>query len=212
VTDLVLIGAGKFSLEVARWIDDITASGQGDYRVRHHLVVAGEAVHAPAPLCLPLETFDPPTGTRVVLALSDVPQRIEAVDGFITKHGLVAENIVHPSTRVDAAAIDGVGNIIGPNCYIGVNVRLGSYNVLNYYCTVGHHSRIGSNNFIAPNFNCGNTVTIGDGNLFGLSCTLGPEVTVGDDSAFQAGIDIFEDTVSGCSYLVPSRIKMIKRV
>jgi hypothetical protein len=211
VTDLVLIGAGKFSLEVARWIDDVTASGRRSYRVRQHLTLPGEPVHAPAPLCVPLADFDPPAGTRVVLALSDLPQRTAAIDGFITKHGLVAENIVHPTARVDAAALGGVGNVIGPHCYLGVNVSLGSYNTLNYFCTVGHHSRLGSNNFISPNFNCGNTVTIGDGNLFGLSCTLAPAVTVGDDSAFQAGIAIFEDTASGCSYLVPSRIKMLKR-
>ncbi|WP_239307807.1 MULTISPECIES: hypothetical protein [unclassified Frankia] len=212
MTDLVLVGAGKFSLEVARWIADITAAGQADYAVTHHLAVDGEPVHAPESRCIPLDKFDPTPGTRVVVAMSDVARRVAAVGGFVEKYGLTAENIVHPSSRVDPDALVGGGNIIGPNCYVGVNVRVGAFNVLNYYCTVGHHSRIGSNNFLSPNFNCGNTATVGDRNLFGLSCTVGPEVVIGDDCVFQAGIDIFENAVSGCSYLVPSRVKAIKRI
>ena len=210
MTGLVVIGAGKFAVEVSRYIDDLTSAGLDGYRIDRYLSVAGEDVHVPADLCGALDEFEPQAGTRVVLALSDTTARRAVIDDFIEKYDLSAVNILHPDSRIDAGQVDGVGNIVGPNCYVGANVKIGSFNVVNYHCTVGHHSRIGSNNFIAPNFNCGNSVEIGDDNFFGLSCTIAPEVAIGSDSRFQAGITLFEDTASGHSYLAPNRIKSIK--
>lgn len=212
MTGLIVIGAGKFAAEVSRYIDDITFADPNQYRVERYLSVAGEPVHVPADRCVALDGFEPAAGTRVVLALAETAQRRAMIGGFIEKYGLSAVNIVHPASRIDLAQIDGVGNIIGPNCYFGANVTLGSFNVVNYHCTVGHHSHIGSNNFIAPNFNCGNSVKIGDDNFFGLSCTIAPEVDTGSDSRFQAGITLFENVASGHSHLAPNRIKSIKSI
>jgi hypothetical protein len=220
VTNLIVIGAGKFAVEATRFIDDVAAAstgpagggtaGTGGYRIERYLNMADEPVQVPADRCVPLEGYEPAAGTRVVLALAEPAPRRAAIDGFIGKHGLSPVNIVHPTSRIDPSQIRGVGNIIGPNCYFGVNVTLGSFNVINYYCTVGHHSHIGSNNFIAPNFNCGNSVTIGDGNFFGLSCTIAPEVDAGSDSRFAAGLMLFENAPSGHSHLAPNRMKSIK--
>jgi hypothetical protein len=204
VSAVVLIGAGKFALEVARYVEE------AGHRVECHLAVAGEPVHVPADRCVPLEGFDPAAGCRIVLALSDVDRRREVIDDVVTARGLLAENIIHPAAQVDASAVAGVGNIVGPNCYVGVNVEIGSFNVVNYHCSIGHHSRIGSNNFVAPNFHCGNSVRIGDGNFFGVSCTLAPELTVGDDNRFQAGLTLFDDVGSGLTHLAPNRVKSIK--
>ncbi|WP_327694186.1 hypothetical protein [Streptomyces sp. NBC_00459] len=208
--DLVVIGAGKFALEVTRYIDDVSAAAPDGYRVERYLSVDGEAVHAPAELCLALEDFEPRPGTHVVLALSDVGRRRRVIDEVIVKHGLVAENIVHPSSRVDAGVLRGRGNIIGPDNYVGVNTTFGDFNVVNYRSTFGHHSGFGSNNFVAPNFHCGNSVEVGDDNFFGLSCTVAPEVVIGGDCRFQAGLNLFDNAASGFSYIAPNRIKSIK--
>ncbi|WP_181793449.1 hypothetical protein [Streptomyces sp. WELS2] len=209
--DLVLIGAGKFALEVARYVEDVTAAGpRTGYRIRRYLSVDGDPVHAPAELTRPLADFEPAPGTHVVVALSDVVQRRQVIDDFVVKHGLVADNIVHPSSRVDPAALRGTGNIIGPDNYVGVNTTFGDFNVVNYRSTFGHHSRVGSNNFVAPNFHCGNSVEIGDDNFFGLSCTVAPGVEIGGDCRFQAGLSLFENAASGFSYIAPNRIKSIK--
>jgi UDP-3-O-[3-hydroxymyristoyl] glucosamine N-acyltransferase len=208
--DVVLVGAGKFALEVARYIDDVTAGGADAYRITRYLALNGEPRHAPDELTLPLEEFDPTPGARVVVAVSDTAQRRALLDGFIADHDLTPESIVHPSASLAETCRHGVGNIVGPNCYVGVNVTIGDFNVVNYHCTVGHHTRIGSNNFIAPNFHCGNSVTVGDNNFFGLSCTLAPDVAVGDDCTFQAGLNIFDPARSGHSYFSPSRLKAIQ--
>lgn len=210
MTDLIVIGAGKFAAEVARYIDDITASGDQRYRISRHLTIAGEQTHVSPELCAPLEGFEPPPGSRIVLALSDTAQRRAVIDGFMSRHELTAENIVHPSSKVAAGALAGVGIIVGPDNYVGAEVTLGSHNVVNYHCTIGHHSRLGENNFLAPNFHCGNSVEIGDDNFFGLSCTIAPEVVIGSECRFQAGLSLFDNASSGFSYLSPSRIKSIK--
>jgi UDP-3-O-[3-hydroxymyristoyl] glucosamine N-acyltransferase len=206
VTGLVVIGAGKFALEVARYAQE---SGFG---IERYLAVEGEDVHAPNGKWSKLTEHKPDEGTKVVLAVSDMELRRESIEGYITPQGLEAVNIVHPSSHVDPAAIEGQGNVIGPDNYVGVNTVLGSYNVVNYRCTFGHHSRIGSDNFFAPNFHGGNSVKIGDGNFFGLSCAVAPEVCVGDECRFQAGITMFENAASGFSYISPSRIKSIQSV
>ncbi|MFE6162211.1 hypothetical protein ACFQ7F_25240 [Streptomyces sp. NPDC056486] len=210
MTDLLVIGAGKFAVEVAHYIDDITASGTEQYRITRHLAVAGEQTYAPAELCAPLEGYEPSPGDHVVLALSDIARRRAVIDGFMTRHELVAENIIHPSSKVAAGALAGTGIVIGPDNYVGADVTLGSYNVVNYHCTIGHHSRLGENNFLAPNFHCGNSAEIGDDNFFGLSCTVAPDVVIGSDCRFQAGLSLFDNASSGFSYLSPSRIKSIK--
>ncbi|MEU7051094.1 hypothetical protein [Streptomyces eurythermus] len=204
MTDVVVIGAGKFAREVARYAED---SGFG---VARYLAVEGEEVHAPDGTWTKLAAHPPEEGTKVVLAVSGTKQRREIVEEYITPRGWRAVNVVHPSSRIDPAAIEGQGNIIGPDNYVGVRTVLGSYNVVNYRCTFGHHSRIGSGNFFAPNFHAGNSVEIGDGNFFGLACTVAPEVRIGDACRFQAGLTLFENAASGFSYLSPSRIKAIK--
>jgi UDP-3-O-[3-hydroxymyristoyl] glucosamine N-acyltransferase len=204
VTRLLFIGAGKFALEVARYAED---SG---FEIEHYLAIEGEEVHAPDGKWSKLAEYEPAKGAEVVLAVSDMAQRRELIDGYITPRGLAAVNVVHPSSRVDPAAIEGLGNIIGPDNYVGVNVVIGSYNVINYRCTVGNHSRIGSANFLSPNFHSGNSVELGDWNFFGLDCTVAPEVSIGDECRFQAGLTLFEDAASGFSYIAPSRIKSIK--
>ncbi|MBP2706968.1 hypothetical protein JOL79_24590 [Microbispora sp. RL4-1S] len=209
-TGLVVIGAGTFAVEVARYLGDLVAAGHDDYRVARYLAVAGEPVHAPVELCAALDDFAPEPGTRVVLALADPALRRPLIDGLIAGHGLDAVNVVHPAARVGPAQIAGAGNIIGPDCYVGADAVLGGFNVVHYHCSIGHHSRVGSNNFFAPNFHCGSDVEIGDDNYFGLSCTIAPGVDAGSGSRFQAGITLFENPASGHSHLVPSRIKSIK--
>ena len=144
-----MIGAGKFALEVTRYIDDVLLDGGSRaYRVLCYLAVAGEPALTPADRTFLLTDFDQSVGVAVVLAVSDVAERRSLIDGFINKHGLPGENILHPDSRVDGVRIEGTGNIVGPHCYLGADVSMGSYNVVNYHCTVGHHSTLGSNNFI----------------------------------------------------------------
>lgn len=204
----MIIGAGKFAVEVTRYIDDINAR-HPEFAISGYVPVDGDPTVVDGDR--PVTTADhvPVPGTWVVVAVSDPQLRRSLIDDYVVPHELRPANIVHPEARLDPAALRGAGNIIGPWCYVGADSTIHSFNVIHYHCSIGHHSRIGSNNFIAPNFHCGNSVDIGDDNFFGLSCTVAPGVTVGDSSTFQAGIALFEQPESGRSYFAPNRLKSI---
>ncbi|MFF2079071.1 DapH/DapD/GlmU-related protein [Kitasatospora sp. NPDC058162] len=203
MADVVILGAAKFALEVARYVRD------AGHTVDRFLALEGEEVVVPDGQWSRISRDHPAEGTAVVLAVSAPERRAELVRDVVEARNLDAINVVHPSSTVEDGALRGVGNVIGPDNYVGVNATFGSFNVLNYRSSIGHHSRIGSSNFISPNFHTGNSVTIGSGNFFGIGCQLAPGVTVGDDCRVQAGLTLFEDAVDGRSYLAPSRIKSL---
>jgi acetyltransferase-like isoleucine patch superfamily enzyme len=203
VAEVVLLGASKFALEVARYVEE------AGHTVERFLALEDETVAAPEGRWSKIADDPLPAGTKVVLAVSDMERRAAVVREHIDAWRLDAINVVHPSSAVAATALQGTGNIIGPDNYIGVNTTFGSFNVLNYRSSIGHHSRVGSMNFISPNFHTGNTVTIGSGNFFGVGCQMAPEVVVGDDCRIQAGLTLFEHTLDGHSYIAPSRIKSL---
>ncbi|MFE3519185.1 hypothetical protein [Streptomyces sp. NPDC059166] len=201
--DVVLLGASKFAAEVARYVQ-----GAG-HRVDRYLALPGEVVTVPEGRWEDISREALPDGTPVVLAVADTELRASAVRDYIEAWNLDAVNVVDTSSTVEDGALLGVGNIIGPENYIGVNTTLGSFNVLHYKSSIGNHSRVGSLNFISPNFHTGNTVTIGSGNFIGIGCQLAPGVTVGDGCRIQAGLTLFEDAVDARSYIVPSRVKSL---
>src|SRR3954462_3471127 len=88
VRGLAVIGAGKFAVEVSRYVDDMTSAGLSGFRIEQYLSVPGEAVHAPVAQCIALEAYELLAGTRVVPALSDPTLRRGVIDGLIEKHGL----------------------------------------------------------------------------------------------------------------------------
>ncbi|MFR9752373.1 hypothetical protein ACL02S_15245 [Nocardia sp. 004] len=210
MADLVVIGAGKFAVEVSAYLDDARAAGAGGPRIATYLTIADEEVHVPSQRCVPLDGFTFSEDTEVIVAVSDIALRRKLFRDVVEKYGLRAANVIHPGSTYASARIEGTGNIIGPSCYLGADVVIGDCNVLNYHCTIGHHSRIGSNNFFAPNFHCGNSVEIGHDNFFGLSCTIVPEIRVGDHGSFQAGLTLFDNPESHHSYFVPTRMKSLK--
>jgi acetyltransferase-like isoleucine patch superfamily enzyme len=203
VANVVLLGADKYALEVARYVRD------AGHTVDRFLALEGEEVVVPEGQWSEISRYALAEGTEVVLAVSDMERRAEIVRAYVEARNLDAINVVHPSSTIEDGALRGVGNIIGPDNYIGVNTTFGSFNVLNYRSSIGHHSRVGSMNFISPNFHTGNTVTIGSGNFFGVGCQMAPGVTVGDACRIQAGLTLFEEAVDGRSYLAPSRIKSL---
>ena len=203
MANVVLLGASKYALEVARYVRD------AGHTIDHFLALEGEDVVIPEGQWSGISRNALAEGREVVLAVSDMERRAEIVREYVEAWNLDAINVVHPSSTIEDGALRGVGNIIGPDNYIGVNATFDSFNVLNYRSSIGHHSQVGSMNFISPNFHTGNTVTIGSGNFFGVGCQMAPSVTVGNDCRIQAGLTLFEDAVDGRSYLAPSRIKSL---
>lgn len=209
MTDVILIGAGKFALEVTSYLaDTVKAAGRGLGTVGY-LALDGEDVAAPAAATRPFDPGHLRGEAVLVLATSD-PERRPALIGLLLP--ALADRlirIVHPSSTIAEGAADGAGIVIGPHCHVGVNARVGDLTIINYLASVGHHSAIGTGNFISPGFHCGNSATIGDGNFFGLGCLVGPGVAVGHRNRVQAGSILLENVGDGLFCFPSSRTKTL---
>lgn len=199
MTGVHLLGAGKFALQVARWVRD------ADWTVRGFVVTGDEPPSVPADLVVDAGSL---AGDPVLLALSDVDERRTALARF---PDAAFVTLVHPTSVVDDEQLTGTGTVIGPFCYVGADATLGGFTLVSSHSSVGNHCRLGTNNFLSPAFHCGNSVEIGDDNFFGLSCAVAPEVRIGDRNVFSAGVTVFEEAGDDRIHLSTARVKALPR-
>lgn len=208
MTPLFVVGASRFALDVAGFLEASLRHEGVEPAVESYLSVDGEEVAADSARTRP---FDPEVlrSSKVVFAVGDPQIRARLFAEHLEALRGAAINVVHPTALVGAGCRMGTGNIIGPYCYLGTRSRIGDLNVLNYQIGFGHHSQLGDCNFVAPGFQCGNTVTIGNGNYFGLSCTVGPGLTIGNNNRFQAGTTVAQPVGSDLLCLSSERLKAV---
>jgi UDP-3-O-[3-hydroxymyristoyl] glucosamine N-acyltransferase len=207
MTAVILIGAGKFALEVTSYLQDALKAEGRSLTSLGYLALDGEEVAAPAAATRPFDPDHLRGEAALVLATSDPERRPELIELLLPAMADRLIRIVHPSSTVAAGAVDGAGIIIGPHCHVGVNARVKDLTIINYLASVGHHSTIGTGNFISPGFHCGNSATIGDGNFFGLGCIVGPGVVIGNRNRVQAGSALLENVGDGLFCFPSSRTK-----
>ncbi|WP_437775060.1 hypothetical protein [Sorangium sp. So ce1097] len=207
MTDIIVIGAGKFALEVTAYIAE--REGGAAARVRGYVALDDEEVRAQGAPVERLSEHAPRADAEYVLAVSAMERRVELISGLIDRHDLRLATVVHRSARINPEQRMGPGNIIGPKCYVGTNARLGRLNVLNAFCSLGHHATVGDNNFFSPNVHTGNSVQIGRDNLFGLGTVMIHELRIGDNNKVQAGTAIVEDVGDGQLVMMSSRVKQV---
>lgn len=186
MSDIVILGAGRFALELATYLQDIEPAA-----VVRHLIVPDEPAGDAAPAAAwPAQGLDP--RYRYVLGVADIALRQKLIDGHFSDGRLLAPNFIHPSVRHRLDLRASRGNVIAADCHVGVNTRIGSWNMINYHCSVGHHSQLGDNNFLSPHFNAGNSVTLGNRCFIGLSTVVTPQTVIEDDVTIQAGCTLSE--------------------
>jgi carbonic anhydrase/acetyltransferase-like protein (isoleucine patch superfamily) len=212
MTGIVIIGAEKFALEVASYVEGARSMDGQRFTVAGFLSLQNEIAVTPEPCTAPFEPsrFHDRADTYV-FAVSD-PARRASMRAWIGPelHDRFPP-LVHETTTVARSATIAAGALVGPFCHVGVNATIGAFSILNYQCGVGHHSRIGERVFLAPGFQCGNSAVIADGCFFGLGCVVGPGVAVGAATHAQAGTYIMEDIAGGMLAFPSSRMKSIQR-
>jgi acetyltransferase-like isoleucine patch superfamily enzyme len=207
VTRLIVLGADKFAVEVSAYIAE--AVDAAELEIAGYVALEDEEVRVSGAPVQPLADHRPAPELRYVLAVSDIVARARLLRELIVPHGLALQNVVHRWAQVRAGLQLGDGNIIGPACYLGVNVVLGRANVLNASCSIGHHSIIGDDNFFAPDCHTGNSVVIGAHNLFGLGTVISQGVHIGDENRVQAATCILEPVKDGQLVLMTARSKQM---
>lgn len=206
MTRVWLLGAGKFAAEVGSYLR--VCDRAGELVLAGYLVLPGEELAVPDGLARPLASHVPDRPGLYLLATAIPEQRRELIEGYLLRQDLRSFNLIHRSA-VLVAPLAGTGNVVGPFCHVGSNVRIGSFNVFNAHCSIGHHSVIGDENFFAPDCHCGNSVTIGTGNLFGIGTAISHGVRIQSGNRVQVGAAILEDVDSEQLVTMSSRTKQL---
>jgi len=206
MSDIVILGAGKFAVELASYLRDIEPQA-----CIRFLALADQSCAGALPLeAWPEHELD--ARHRYVLGVTEIALRQQLIDRYFSDGRLQAPNFIHPDARHHLDLTHSRGNVIATHSYLGVNVQLGSWNMINYHCCLGHHSILGDNNFLSPMFNAGNSVTLGSRGFYGLSAVVTPLTVVGDDVTVQAGVALSELIPEGVHCSSTARQKIIQLV
>lgn len=206
MSDIVILGAGKFALELNSYLKDI----EPDACIRYLAIP-----DYPGDIAAPIQDW--PAGGldashRYVLGVAEINLRQLCIDRYFSDGRLSAPNFIHPKVRHHLKLDCSRGNVIAADSYLGVNVQLGSWNMINYHCCLGHHSSLGDNNFLSPMFNSGNSVSLGSRSFFGLGTTVTPLTVVEDDVTVQAGVTLSDLIPAGAHCSSTARQKIIQLV
>jgi acetyltransferase-like isoleucine patch superfamily enzyme len=207
VTDLFLLGAEAFALELASWIQDSCRAEE--YLLKACLALPGEDPRVRNLPVVALGEHVYRADAAYVLATNDPQRRRDISQDWLNPRAAQLPNFVHRSARAEHAELRGGGNVIGPFCYFGVNSSLGRLNLFNGHCSVGHHSKVGDDNFFAPGCHTGNSVQLGDHNFFGLGVLAAHGVHIGSGNRVQAGTPLLESIADGQLVMSPARIKQV---
>ncbi|WP_024511575.1 DapH/DapD/GlmU-related protein [Bradyrhizobium sp. ARR65] len=212
MTDIFIIGAEKFALEVASYVECARSPDRKQFKVAGFLSLEGELVATPGARTVTFKrSWFHDRAAAFVFAVSDPARRAVMRSWIGPELRDRFPPLVHETANVACSARIAPGALVGPFCRVGVNAVIGAFTILNYQCGVGHHSRIGERVFLAPGFQCGNSAVVGDGCFFGLSCVVCPSVAVGPEAHVLAGTCLTENLASGMLAFSSSRMKSIQR-
>lgn len=179
--NIYILGASKYALELSRYLKQSNTNHNfGGY------IAESNDGSIQKTLFTKLDKHEFNSENGYLIGSSDRNERKDLINKYGNMNDINFINIIHPTAIVEQSTSFGVGNVIGPFCYLGINVEMGSFNVFSNHSSVGHHSSFGNNNFISPNFHCGNSISVASDNFFGVSCVVTPATSIGEDNRFQA--------------------------
>ena len=117
--------------------------------------------------------------------------------------------IIDPSVFVSRTAKLGVGCVIYPNCYIGLNAGLGNFVFCLSGSIINHDDKIGDDSTITSGVVIAGEVTIGQRCYIGQKCTIRQLLTIGDDCLIGMGAVVVKD-VPAHSVMVGNPAKKLR--
>jgi len=196
MSDLIIIGAGGFGLEVAAYAEDMTRAGKAAFTLKGFLddTKPTSSRHASYPILGKIESaFD--TNVAYVIAVG-MPEGRKSIAGKLHAGGVRLASIVHPQSYVAASAAIGPGSVVAPFAFVGAEATIGRHCVLNVHVCVGHESRVGDCCVLSPYANLQGGARLGDGVFLGSQACI-TCVTIGDKARIAAGAVVYNDVPSG---------------
>lgn len=199
-TRLVIVGAGRFALEVLTYLMDLPAYPSA-------LEIVGVLDDGPRPLRtgdFPIELKDlgtiaewTPTGDqRHVIAVGDPATRWKIAKRLEAK-GAQFYTLVHPTAYVAATAVLEPGSIIAPMAIVGPLARVGANAMMNVHSAMGHDADLGEASVLGPSAKMNGCSTVGRGCFLASLTGISPGSKLGDFSKISAGSFLTTDAPEG---------------
>lgn len=179
--DLIILGLGAHGPEMAEIVDRVN----GVRRIWNLLGFispdgrkVGEYVND-YPVLGTMETLkDYPNAC--VVPHGEVPQRLE-----VPRHQLVS--LIDPSAFVSRTAQIGVGCVIFPHCYVGLNARLHDFVMCLSGCIINHDNVIEERVFLASGVTLAGYVHVESDCYLGQGCNVRQYLRIGRGSLIGMG-------------------------
>jgi len=195
--DVVVVGGGRFGLEVVTYLHDLAKSG------------AAPAVRGVIDDSSP-DLSDFPGGVRQIGSLSDWDpegfDHIIAIGDSAVRWKVAALlrdrsarflSMIHPTAYVADTAEIGPGAVICPLAFVGPYARMGAHGVINVQASLGHDARLGTAAVLSPGAKVSGRGEIGEGAFLGTLAVMTPGSKLGAFSKLAAGSVWFGNAPDG---------------
>ena len=167
--NLLILGAGKFAVEVADLVSDTGAfdiagfvqSVSPDER-------NGRLEGLPVYWVEDMAAF---AGTHEVICAIGSPARRNLIERA-ARMGMQFATLIHPAANVSRQSSVGKGGLVFPGAVVGAKTTIGKHVIVNRGCLIGHHTELGDYTILGPGVNVAGSVRIGDGVLAGMGAVI----------------------------------------
>jgi len=193
MTNLIIVGAGGFGLEVAAYAADIAkyqAGASSPFGFLDDTKSVG-TVHAGLPV---LGGTDTPidSGAHYALAIGD-PAGRKAVADKLAAQGARFATLLHPAAYVADTSLIGEGSLLAPFSFAGAACKIGRLVLLNIYASVAHESTAGDFCTLAPYAGTHALAALDEGCFLGAHAAVTRGVCMGAGSKLAAGSIAYTD-------------------
>jgi acetyltransferase EpsM len=200
-SELYVLGAGWFSVEVAGWAEESGWSVAGLVELMDPARVGGSIDGYPI-----VDAAALPPGAAAVAAGGRSVDRRDAW-AVAERHGFVPATIVHPTAHVSRSASVEPGAIVAPLAVVSAHTTVGEHCLLSRGTLVGHHTTLESFVRLLPGANVAGHVRLGAGVTVGMSAAIVDDVEVGAGAVVAAGAVVLRDVPSETRVQgVPARV------
>lgn len=184
-TNLVIVGAGGFALELIGYFEYEQSLGKyKDFKIKgiiddsfDRYKKLSKIVHSK--YLGKLRDYKAQCGDIFWIAIGSQPQRKEIAEE-IYELELPLFTFISSLAFVNKTAKIGVGSVIAPFCIINANVSLGKFALMNSYSAIGHDSVIGEHATLYPYAAINGNCVVGNELIMGTRATIFPGIKVGN--------------------------------
>ncbi len=189
---LLILGAGKFAMEVADLANEIEGFRvrgfvQNVERENHGTKLDGLPVHG-------VHEIAELAATHWVVCAIGARERRQFIEQ-VSALGFRFATLVHPTARVSTTSRLAEGTIVSVGCVIASHTSVGRHVILNRGALIGHHTAIGDYVTIGPGANIAGSVVLGEDTFIGIGGIVSDHLEIGARVFIAAGAVITKSVV-----------------